>query len=205
MFTWRRTATTWTQARELTVDNWAARPRLRRRPVRRHGTEPLLVVECWCSPGPTSHARTDARGLPVGSDSYLTAEEVMGLDLSQTELVVLSACQTGTGKVRNGKGVFSLQRAFHVGGSRTVVATLWSIPDQPTQVLMERFYTNMWQKKMGKFDALKEAQQWMLREGRSHPGVRRGLDLEEVPLPGKKDGRLPPYSWAGFVLSGDWR
>jgi CHAT domain-containing protein/tetratricopeptide (TPR) repeat protein len=155
--------------------------------------------------GANEPAQIDDRGLPVGGDGYLTAEEVMGLDLTQTELVVLSACQTGTGKIRNGEGVFSLQRAFHVGGSRTVAATLWSIPDQPTQVLMERFYTNMWQRKMGKLAALIEAQKWMLREGRSHPGVQRGLDLENVPMPAQKDGRLPPFYWAAFVLSGDWR
>jgi CHAT domain-containing protein len=155
--------------------------------------------------GANEPAQIDERGLPVGGDGYLTAEEVMGLDLTQTELVVLSACQTGTGKIRNGEGVFSLQRAFHVGGSRTVAATLWSIPDQPTQVLMERFYTNMWQKKMGKLAALIEAQKWMLREGRSHPGVQRGLDLDNVPMPAQKDGRLPPFYWAAFVLSGDWR
>ena len=132
-------------------------------------------------------AQTDDQGLPVGSDSFLTAEEVMSMDLTRTELVVLSACETGAGKVRNGEGVFSLQRAFLVGGSRAVVGTLWSISDgHPTQALMERFYGNLWKKRMGKLDALREAQLWLLHEGAKQPSLIRGRGLELNPVPRKK-------------------
>jgi CHAT domain-containing protein len=156
--------------------------------------------------GANRPVRIDARGLPLNSDSFLTAEEVMGLDLWRTELVVLSACETGLGKVRGGEGVFSLQRAFHVSGSRAVVASLWQIPDKATQFLMRRFYENLWSKKMAKLEALREAQIWMLREGAKQPDLLRGR-LQRLPEDGHetKDGRLQPYYWAAFVLSGDWR
>ena len=141
---------------------------------------------------------------PGQDDGILTALEVGDLDLRKTELVVLSACETGLGQVAGGEGLLGLLRAFQVAGARTVIASLWSVPDEPTRVLMERFYTNLWDKKMSKLDALIEAQRWMLREGRSHLGVARGLKLDE--RPGLSDqGRLRPYCWAAFVLSGDWR
>jgi CHAT domain-containing protein/Tfp pilus assembly protein PilF len=131
-------------------------------------------------------------------EAILTALEVSEMELRGVELVVLSACETGLGRVAGGEGVLGLQRSFQVAGARTVVASLWKVPDRPTQVLMQRFYQNLWQKKMGKVAALREAQLWMLREGPQHPELLRGLDLPE-------EGRLPPYAWAAFVLSGDWR
>jgi CHAT domain-containing protein len=72
---------------------------------------------------------------------------------------------------------------------------------------MERYYANLWKaaRPTGKLAALREAQLWMLREGRTHAGVQRGIRLVgEGPQP-TADGRLPPYFWAAFVLSGDWR
>ena len=138
-------------------------------------------------------------------DGVLTALEVAELDLRKVELAVLSACETGLGKVAGGEGVLGLQRAFQVAGAKTTVTSLWSVPDEPTRVLMERFYANLWEKQMSKLDALREAQLWMLCEGRSHAGVRRGIQRpEQTPAP-VTTGRLPPYYWAAFVLSGDWR
>jgi CHAT domain-containing protein/Tfp pilus assembly protein PilF len=137
---------------------------------------------------------------PGEDDGILTALEISELDLSGVELAVLSACQTGLGETAGGEGVLGLQRAFQVAGAKSVLASLWEIPDLATSLLMQRFYENLWDKKMGKAQALAEAQLWMLKEGPS-----RGLDLAEPGQPALQSKRLLPKSWAAFVLSGDWR
>jgi CHAT domain-containing protein len=109
------------------------------------------------------------------------------LDLRGVELAVLSACETGLGVKSGGEGLLGLQRAFQIAGARGVVASLWSVPDEATRALMERFYANLWRKKMGRLEALREAQLWLLNKDAK----------------GKR--RAPPSSWAAFVLSGDWR
>jgi CHAT domain-containing protein len=131
------------------------------------------------------------------NDGILTALEVAELDLRNVDLAVLSACETGLGEVEGGEGLLGLQRAFQVAGARSVVASLWQVDDLWTRQLMERFYRNLWQKKMGKLDALREAQGWLLTEA-----PKPGLVLLEGD---RKPVRTPPYFWAAFVLSGDWR
>lgn len=133
-------------------------------------------------------------------DGILTALEVAELDLRGAELAVLSACETGLGRVAGGEGVLGLQRAFQVAGAGSVVATLWQVPDNATSELMQHFYENLWQKKLTRLEALREAQKWMLREGR-----QRGLVLLDEENPPQRDASTPAYFWAGFVLSGDWR
>ena len=75
----------------------------------------------------------------------ITAEEVEGLDLHGCDLAVLSACDTGRGKVAGGQGAMGLQRAFHQAGARTAVTSLWRIDDDDTKRLMAMFYNNLWQ------------------------------------------------------------
>jgi CHAT domain-containing protein/Tfp pilus assembly protein PilF len=143
-------------------------------------------------------AGANARPAEGRDDGILTALEVSSLNLSHVDTVVLSACETGLGQVAGGEGLLGLQRSFQVAGAKTVVASLWKVPDSATSKLMQRFYENLWDKKMGKLAALREAQIWMLRDEGN-----RGLTLlDEQPT---SAGALPPFYWAAFVLSGDWR
>ncbi len=114
----------------------------------------------------------------------MTAEQVEGMDLSGCELTVLSACDTSQGRVAGGQGVSSLQRAFHQAGTRTVLASLWTVDDGPaTEQFLIRFYTNFHSKRLPAVAALHQAQIAQLDEAVG-------------------DGLLPRY-WAGWVLSGD--
>ena len=138
----------------------------------------------------------------------LTALELADLDLGGADLVTLSACGTGLGKSSRAEGLQGLQRACQVAGARTVVASLWTVDDAATKVLMTEFYTNLWGKRLGKLDALRQAQLAVLRRYDSAGGRLRGPG-EERPL-APKDGKAPgagvaPFYWAAFVLSGDWR
>jgi CHAT domain-containing protein/tetratricopeptide (TPR) repeat protein len=166
--------------------------------------------------------RTDDTGAAAGSslpdrdDGILTAEEVQALDLRGTELVVLSACETGLGKLEYGQGVMGLQRAFQAAGARAVIASLWKVDDAATTVLMEQFYTNLWSKRMPKLEALRHAQLTVLdnpglvKARRTELAKQRGIDDKPEKLP---DGglvaptatRSDPALWAAFVLSGDVR
>jgi len=135
-----------------------------------------------------------------GGDAILTASEVGALDLRGTELVVLSACQTGLGDVAGGEGVLGLQRAFHLAGARTVVASLWRVNDAATAALMKGFYDNLWRKRMGTAQAMRQAQLALLR-GENASGPVRGLDLVESSGTGSR--RPHPSLWAAWILSGD--
>jgi CHAT domain-containing protein len=156
---------------------------------------------------------------PLREDGILTAEEVQALDLRGTELVVLSACETGLGALEHGQGVLGLQRAFHAAGARAVVASLWKVDDAATSVLMEQFYTNLWVKKMSKLEALRQAQLTVLNDPglvtrrRAELAKERGISetAEKLPegvrvaAPSLRDTRSDPSLWAAFVLSGDGR
>ncbi len=145
----------------------------------------------------------DDYGRYLGGDGILTAEELAGLDMSATELVVLSACETGLGEVAGGEGVMGLQRAFALAGARSVVSTLWSVEDAATLALMTEFYRELWQNKRSKVEALRHAQLTMLsRYDVQAQQLRDGPEDEEslgTAAP------LPPFYWAAFTLSGDWR
>jgi CHAT domain-containing protein/Flp pilus assembly protein TadD len=128
-------------------------------------------------------------------EAILTALEVAEMELDKVELVVLSASETGLGRIAAGEGVLGLQRAFQLVGARSVVASLWNVPDEETHQLMREFYRRVWSKdRVSKAEALRQAQLWMIQHG-----VRgRGLERRQPPP-------APPFYWAAFVVSGDWR
>jgi CHAT domain-containing protein/Tfp pilus assembly protein PilF len=133
-------------------------------------------------------------------DAILTSLEVGALDLRDTELVVLSACQTGLGDLSGGEGVLGLQRGFHLAGARTVVASLWKVNDDATAALMERFYDNLWRKKLGPAEALRQAQLSLLHTA-GGSGTLRGFEIVEDKGTGSR--QVHPALWAAWVLSGD--
>ncbi|QIR41403.1 CHAT domain-containing protein [Tolypothrix sp. PCC 7910] len=114
-------------------------------------------------------------------DGILTALEVAGLDLRSTDLVVLSACETGSGDVKVGNGVYGLRRALVIAGSQTQVLSLWLVDDEATKLLMVKYYQNL-KAGQGRHEALRSAQ----------------LELLNSP-----DYQHPKY-WAAFVPSGNW-
>ena len=148
-------------------------------------------------------------------DGIATAEEIGTLNLEGVELVMLSACETGLGQTAGGEGLLGLQRAFQTASARTVVASLWEVDDNATRTLMIEFYKNLWEKKLGKLQALRQAQLKMLREYDAQAGQMRGsgmftkVDRDKLAHAKEvKSGQSQPLSpayWAAFVLSGDWR
>ncbi|MBN9085555.1 MAG: CHAT domain-containing protein [Reyranella sp.] len=121
----------------------------------------------------------------------VTALDVLGLDLSPTQLVVLSACETARGAVRPGDSVYGLRYAFHAAGAETVVASLWKVPDDATKSLMARYYANLLggNRRLG---AMTEAMR-QTKKTLAHPAFWAAFTVSGAGglLRGSKDGALP--------------
>jgi CHAT domain-containing protein len=118
----------------------------------------------------------------AGEDGFLTAVEVLRMEM-RTDLAVLSACETGTGRIVKGEGIVGLTRSFMYAGAPRVICSLWKVDDEATQELMRRFY-ELWNPAEGEglatADALRQAQQHVRAQSKwAHP-----------------------YYWAAWVLWG---
>jgi CHAT domain-containing protein/tetratricopeptide (TPR) repeat protein len=122
----------------------------------------------------------DSSGRP--QDGFLRLHDIYNLRLP-ADLIVLSACSTGLGRIIKGEGLIGLTRGFMHAGSPRVVASLWRVEDLGTSELMKRFYQHMAKEGMAPPMALRQAQVEMLRSKRWNS----------------------PYHWAGFVLQGEWK
>jgi CHAT domain-containing protein/tetratricopeptide (TPR) repeat protein len=126
-------------------------------------------------------SQVDRTGAP--QNGLLQLQDVYNLNLSRTQLVVLSACRTGLGKEIKGEGLLGLTRGFMYAGASTVVASLWKVDDEATSEMMERFYRGMLEDGLTPAAALHRAKQEMWQ----NPRYRE------------------PFFWAAFEVQGEYR
>jgi CHAT domain-containing protein/Tfp pilus assembly protein PilF len=138
-----------------------------------------------------------------GEDGILTALEASALDLWGTQIVVLSACETGVGEIRNGEGVYGLRRALMLAGAESQVISLWKVDDAATKDLMVGYY-RLLRAGVGRTEALRRVQLQMLssRQDRKKAS-RRSIELTSGDNRRQRD-RSHPFYWASFIQSGDW-
>ncbi len=140
--------------------------------------ESSLLASLMLAPMEATSADS-ASSLPSEDDGVLSLNEVYGLSLPNTHMVVLSACQSGLGQYYRGEGIVSLIHPLLSAGVSTVVASLWPVESSPTFELMSEFHKARTERMMSSGDALREAQLHMLRSGYDHP-----------------------YYWASFIVVG---
>ncbi|MEB3342241.1 MAG: CHAT domain-containing protein [Okeania sp.] len=146
--------------------------------------------------------------LPEKFPTMVFAQDIAGIDLWQTELTILIACQSGLGDVQTGEGVFGLRRAFAVAGSKTLIMSLWSVPTLATMLLMEQFLDYL-KAGIGPAEALKKAQKYIINVTvgelqKSKLGqdilaelmLGNNLKIDSQPL-------AHPYFWGAWVCQGE--
>jgi len=138
------------------------------------------LIRCGIALAGANHAAEITNAL--AEDGILTGLEASLLNLQGTELVILSACQSGAGEVKIGEGVMSLRRAFTIAGAESVLASHWNVSDRGTGLLITEFIRR-WQAGAPRGKAWREAQLSLLHS-------------EEF---------ANPYFWAAFTLTGQWR
>ncbi len=141
------------------------------------------MVRCGLALAGANHARQITNA--VAEDGLLTGLEASLLNLQGTELVILSACDSGTGEVKIGEGVMSLRRAFRIAGAESVLASHWPVSDKATSRLMTEFM-----------------RRW--RAGEPRAKAWREAQLELLRTKGTKEDFSNPYFWAAFTLTGQW-
>ena len=145
------------------------------------GENPLLQSGLFLA-GANLHGEGAAEA--DAEDGILTALEVSTLDLRGTELVVLSACETGLGEVKQWEGVYGLRRAFQMAGARTVVSALWQVPDEETMKFMKDLYA---------------------QKATTYPELIQKVALRRINELKLRRRPTHPYTWGAFVATGDWR
>ncbi|MDD3642026.1 MAG: CHAT domain-containing protein [Candidatus Krumholzibacteria bacterium] len=120
----------------------------------------------------------------AAEDGVLTAYEVSALSLDGTDLVVLSACETGMGAVETGEGVYGLKRAFQMAGARIVISSLWRVLDTDTADMMANLYRN---------------------RSESIPETMRRIQNGKIEELRAGDLTDHPFHWAAFIVTGDWK
>lgn len=123
---------------------------------------------------------------PDMEDGILTAYEISQMDLSHTELVVLSACETGLGDIEGNEGVYGLQRAFKIAGAKYLIMSLWKVPDRETMEFMTTFYKN-----------------WLLSDTGDQAGKKEKMTIPDAFRKTQREMRdrfYNPYAWGAFVL-----
>jgi len=119
-------------------------------------------------------------------DGILTALEASGLNLMGTDLVVLGSCRAGVGPVLQGEGVYGLRRAFQLAGARSIIMSMFDVPDLTARDLMTRFYTD-----------------WL--SGTTKSKALRNAMLAELTERREQHGAAHPLFWGGFILAGDYK
>jgi tetratricopeptide (TPR) repeat protein len=186
-----------------------------------HGkSNPDVAMSSALFLAPAANRSTDPT-VSLETDGRITAEQIVKTWNLDADLVVLSACETGLGRHAEGEGYLGFAQALFVKGARSVVLSLWKVPDHATSLLMIRFYGNLLGKRDGlakplpKAEALHEAKEWLrsltaeqaeaeMKRLKINPAeVTRGERSVAQPDAGPTRPFEHPYHWAGFILVGN--